>query len=181
MTLTREQIPERVSALFDGRPTRWAPASNAVGDYDGRARTLEVFEADAREQRELLRRIRDARPELERVISGPLVIVFHTLAETQRLYPEVRAEHYHALAARFAAISTSTSEASRGGGDPAGSACGAGRSSPERSTSTSPARTFVVPGIAIASSVRCGRGRDASRRSEAITRGSLPDAANERT
>jgi hypothetical protein len=102
MTLTREQVPERVSDLFEGRPARWVPAAKAVGDYDGRERTLEVFEADAREQRDLLRRLRGVRPELERAIGGPLVIVFHTVAETQRLYPEVRAERYRALAERIA-------------------------------------------------------------------------------
>ena len=101
MTLTREQVPDRVSDLLEGRPTRWVPSAMAVGDYDGRERTLEVFEADAREQRALLRRLRDVRPDLERAIGGPLVILFHTSSETQRLYPQVRAERYRALAARI--------------------------------------------------------------------------------
>lgn len=101
MTPTREQVPDRVSDLLDGRPTRWVPSSMAVGDYDGRERTLEVFEAEGREQRALLRRLRDVRPDLERAIGGPLVILFHTLAETQRLYPQVRAERYRVLAARI--------------------------------------------------------------------------------
>jgi hypothetical protein len=75
--------------------------SGAVGDYDGRERTLEVFEANPREQLDLLRRLREVRPELEQAIGGPLVIVFHTSAETERLYPDVRAERYRALAARI--------------------------------------------------------------------------------
>jgi hypothetical protein len=102
MTSTREHIPDRVSDLFDGRPTRWMPGSRTIGDFDGHERTLEVFEANAREQLDLLFRLRDVRAELERAIGGPLVIVFHTSAETQRLYPEVRAERYRALAARIA-------------------------------------------------------------------------------
>lgn len=101
MMLTREQISDRVSDLLEGRPTRWLPGSGAVGDYDGRERTLEVFEADPREQLDLLRRLREVRPEIEQAIGGPLVIVFHTSAETQRLYPEIRAERYRALAARI--------------------------------------------------------------------------------
>jgi len=101
MMLTREQIPDRVSDLLEGRPVRWMPSSRAVGDYDGRERTLEVFEADPREQLDLLRRLRDVRPDIERAIGGPLVVLFHTSAETQRLYPEVRAERYRALAARI--------------------------------------------------------------------------------
>lgn len=101
MIITHAQVPDRVSDLFDGRPTRWGPSSTAVGDYDGRERTLEVFDADAGEQRALLRRLRDMRPDLERAIGGPLVIVFHTTSETNRLYPEIRAERYRALAARI--------------------------------------------------------------------------------
>lgn len=101
MMLTREQIPDRVSDLLEGRPTRWMPGSRAVGDYDGRERTLEVFEADPREQLDLLRRLRGVRPEIEQAIGGPLVVLFHTSAETQRLYPEVRVERYRALATRI--------------------------------------------------------------------------------
>jgi hypothetical protein len=65
MTLTREQVPDRVSALLEGHPTRWVASAIALGDYDGRERTLEVFEADAREQRALLRRLRDVRPDID--------------------------------------------------------------------------------------------------------------------
>ena len=86
--LTREQIPERVSDLLEGRPTCWMPSSRAVGDYDGRERTLEVFEADPREQLDLLHRLREIRPDIEQAIGGSLVVLFHTSAETQRLYPE---------------------------------------------------------------------------------------------
>ena len=52
-------------------------------------RTLEVFLADATEQRELVRAIRPQRPELEGAAGGPIIAVFHTRAETRRLYPEM--------------------------------------------------------------------------------------------
>ncbi|MBI5481922.1 MAG: hypothetical protein HY906_23915 [Deltaproteobacteria bacterium] len=76
-----------ISGVLEGRPVRWASA--AVGDYDGRERTLEVFLADAAEQRPLLRLLRPLRPALEAGVGGPVVVVFHTWAETFRLYPEV--------------------------------------------------------------------------------------------
>jgi hypothetical protein len=86
MNIARKDIPLVVSNLLDGRPTRWA--SSAVGNYDGRERTLEVFEADASEQLALLRELRSVRAELRAVADGPLVIVFHTRAESERLYKD---------------------------------------------------------------------------------------------
>src|SRR5262249_20098877 len=59
------------------------------GDYDGRERTLEIFDADAGEQRGLLRRLRHVRVELDEAAGGPVVMVFHTRAESRRLYPDV--------------------------------------------------------------------------------------------
>ena len=84
MTITRDNIPQVVSNLLGDRPTRWA--SGTVGDYDGRERTLEVFEADAAEQLALLRQLRPVRSELHGAAGGPLVIVFHTRAESERLH-----------------------------------------------------------------------------------------------
>jgi hypothetical protein len=71
---------------MDGRPVRWADAPNLVGDYDGRERTLEVFNADARDQRVLVRRLRPVREELELAAGGPVVVIFHTSVESARLY-----------------------------------------------------------------------------------------------
>ncbi|MFH0901014.1 MAG: hypothetical protein V2A73_10330 [Pseudomonadota bacterium] len=90
MALTRDNVPSRVSCLLDGRAVRWVPADRLVGDYDGRERTLEVFDAPASEQRSLLRRLRPLRREIERVIGGAFIVIFHTPGETARLYPEVR-------------------------------------------------------------------------------------------
>lgn len=73
-------------------PARWAEA-HALGDYDGRERTLEVFNADAREQLELLTRFRPLRSEVETVAGGPVIVIFHTTRETTRLYAEVIAKH----------------------------------------------------------------------------------------
>jgi len=73
-------------AALNGRPVRWS--SPQPGDYDGRDRTLEIFNADAGEQRDLIRRLRSVRTELEQVAGGPVVIVFHTRKESARLYAD---------------------------------------------------------------------------------------------
>lgn len=82
----REQILLRVTELLDDRPVRWSDPGQFIGDYDGRERTLEVFNADAAEQRDLLRRMRPIREELEAVAGGPVVVVFHTRTESARLH-----------------------------------------------------------------------------------------------
>jgi hypothetical protein len=101
MKLDRSTIPIRVAELLDGRPTRWVPQERLVGDYDGRDRTLEVFDAAARDQRELLRRLRVIREKVEQQIGGPLTVLFHTPGETERLY----ATEAHALRREFQRLS----------------------------------------------------------------------------
>lgn len=109
MTVAVEEIPGWVSALFGGRTVRWAPAERRIGDYDGNDRTLEVFDAPASEQRSLLRRLRPVRSDIEQAIGGPLIVIFHTPGETERLYPEVStAWRYRELAARMEEWTTST-------------------------------------------------------------------------
>jgi len=93
-TSPRETIVLRVSRLVD-RPVRWA--SGVVGDYDGRDRTLEIFEADASEQRPLLRLLRPIRDEIHAAAGGPTAIIFHTRAESQRLYGEFLRTWHQAL------------------------------------------------------------------------------------
>jgi hypothetical protein len=83
----RAAVPTAVSRLLGGRPARWAVG--VIGDYDGRERTLDVFNADASEQLNLLRLLRPVRAEFERVAGGPILVIFHTRAETKRLYPEM--------------------------------------------------------------------------------------------
>lgn len=84
--MRRDDVPLFVSKLLDGRPVRWTPRGRIFGDYEGRERTLDVFNADAHEQRALLRALRPHREELARASGGPLVIIFHTEKESARLY-----------------------------------------------------------------------------------------------
>jgi hypothetical protein len=86
MTEPRVRALSELRTVLDGRPVRWA--NQPPGDYDGRERTLEVFNADAAEQRELMRKLRPLRGELEQAAGGPVVIVFHTRKESARLYPD---------------------------------------------------------------------------------------------
>ena len=95
---TREQILHRVAELLGDRPVRWADPRQFIGDFDGRERTLEVFNADALEQLELLRRMRPIREELEAVAGGPVVVIFHTRTESARRHAsfiEAHASHGH--------------------------------------------------------------------------------------
>lgn len=85
MKLDRSVVPEWVSERLDRRPVRWA---EGIGGYHGHERTLEVFDADAREQRVLLRALRPWREQLDEAADGPVVIIFHTRAESRRLYYE---------------------------------------------------------------------------------------------
>ncbi len=80
--MKRDSVPFAVSRLIDWRPVRWSPPQRSVGDYDGRERTLEVFNADARDQLELLRRIDVERLALEHAAGGPIVIVFHSVRQS---------------------------------------------------------------------------------------------------
>jgi len=86
MTNARDEFMRRISDLLDGRPVRWA--GDVVGDYDGRDRTLEVFNADPAEQGELFRRLRPVREEMEALAGGPVIVIFHTRTESARLYSD---------------------------------------------------------------------------------------------
>jgi len=90
---TREQILQHVAELMDDRPVRWAAPALFIGDFDGRERTLEVFNTDASEQRESLRRMRPIREELEAIAGGPVVVIFHTRGESARLHSGFVAAH----------------------------------------------------------------------------------------
>ena len=84
--MKRELVPFVVSRLIGGRPVRWAPARRLVGDYDGRDRTLQVFNADPRDQRALLDVLDEKRDLLRAAAGGPLVIIFHSVRQSMERY-----------------------------------------------------------------------------------------------
>jgi hypothetical protein len=86
MTNAGDDLVRRISDLFNARPVRWA--QNVTGDYEGRDRTLEVFNADPAEQADLFRRLRPIRKEMEAFAGGPVIVIFHTRAESARLYSD---------------------------------------------------------------------------------------------
>jgi hypothetical protein len=83
--LEKAIVPCLVAAALDC-PVRWA---ETMGDYEGRDRTIEVFGIDAELQLGALRALRPIMPGLEEAAGGPIVVIFHTVAETKRLYPEM--------------------------------------------------------------------------------------------
>jgi hypothetical protein len=88
VTVERDSWPKRLRDIMGGRPVRWAEERDLMGDYDGRERTLEVFNADAKDQRTLLRLLRPVRVDLELAAGGPVIVIFHTSAESSRLYAD---------------------------------------------------------------------------------------------
>lgn len=88
MTADRDNWVKQLRVLMGGRPVRWAHERDSIGDYDGRERTLEVFNADVKDQRQLLRRLRPMRADLELAVGGPVIVIFHTTTESTRLYAD---------------------------------------------------------------------------------------------
>lgn len=86
--MKREEVPSVVSRRLGGRPVRWASRDSFVGGFEGRERVLEVFEADATDQLVLRHALADLRDMLKEAAGGPLLIIFHTTAESHRLYPD---------------------------------------------------------------------------------------------
>ena len=83
--MRRDLVPFAISRLIGDRPVRWG---RSVGDYEGRDRTLEVFNADPTDQRALLDRIDQDRGPFEEAAGGPLIIIFHSTAQSKERYAD---------------------------------------------------------------------------------------------
>jgi hypothetical protein len=83
--MKRDKVPFFIARIIDWRPVRWAMS---VGDYDGRDRTIEVFDADAKDQRRLLAEIRKNARGIEEAVGGPLVVIFHSVKQTAERYSD---------------------------------------------------------------------------------------------
>ena len=86
----RERIMHLLSATVRGRPVRWLDERTSRGDFDGRERTVEVFDVAAAEQRDFLHGLATVRARLDLIAGGRVTILLHTPEETSRLYPWVR-------------------------------------------------------------------------------------------
>jgi hypothetical protein len=86
--MRREDVPYLVSRLMGNQPARWAPTERTLGDYDGRERTLEIFNAAPKDQLGLLAALRSERANLKEAAGGPILFIFHTEEESARLYAE---------------------------------------------------------------------------------------------
>lgn len=86
--MNREHVPFAVSRLVGGRPVRWVPPARLIGDYDGRERTLQIFNADSKDQRRLLDEVDAAREPLEKAAGGPLVLIFHSVKQSEARFAD---------------------------------------------------------------------------------------------
>lgn len=83
--MKREDVPKFVSILLDGRPVKWG---ESVFGFAGRERTLQIFNVDIDERRDLLRSLDRDKDRLEKAAGGPLVFVFHSVKQTKERYVE---------------------------------------------------------------------------------------------
>jgi hypothetical protein len=90
MTSEREFIRMRVAGLLGGRPVHWADERTSRGDFDGREWTLDLFDVAHEEQREAHARLWKLKRLLWEKMRISLTFIFHSPADTDRLYPWVR-------------------------------------------------------------------------------------------
>lgn len=81
--MRKSAIPFFISSNIEGRPVRWA---TTIGDYSGHDRTLEVFNANAKDQRRLLDQILKITQQFEKEIGGTLIVIFHSIKQTTKMY-----------------------------------------------------------------------------------------------
>jgi hypothetical protein len=86
----REQV-RRMFQLTTGKPVRWSDTRTSRGDFEGRDATLEVFDVPEDGQWALFRRLLAHRRAASEKMGSKVALVFHTPAETERLYAWVRA------------------------------------------------------------------------------------------
>lgn len=81
--MTRDDIAKLVALTLE-RPARWIPDELSVGDYDGRQRTLQVFNAEPAEQLSLVQKLEPMRNVLHAAARGPIVILFHSRKQSKK-------------------------------------------------------------------------------------------------
>ena len=83
--MSKQDIPHFISKIIK-RPVRWA---KPIGDYEGRERTIEVFNADLQDQLSLLKEINKHKDQINKIVDGPLVVVFHSVKQTKERYADL--------------------------------------------------------------------------------------------
>ncbi len=99
--MTRTEVPYVVSKLMGDRPARWAPAALRLGDYEGRERTLEVFNAEPKDHLALRKALRPVRSAIQEAAGGPVVFIFHTERESAKRYGQFVQEFPRMIAGPF--------------------------------------------------------------------------------
>lgn len=78
-----DAVPLIVAQLLR-RPVRWAPEQALLGEFDGKERTLQVFNTELNEQLRLLEQLEPHRDWLERLAGGPIVVIFFSARQSLR-------------------------------------------------------------------------------------------------
>jgi len=86
----KKQSISYVLAHLLGRPIAW--------DVDA-PRKIHVFDADESERKKITDAIEAIRTQIQRDIGGRLDVIFHSMEETTRAYPEIRMAYSEAEAA----------------------------------------------------------------------------------
>lgn len=92
MVNEREAIRRQVAEIAGGRPVRWTDSRTSLGDFSGRDWTLEIFDLSYGDYRALRPRLSELKKDVRARLGHSITVLFHTPAETQRLYAWVRGE-----------------------------------------------------------------------------------------
>ncbi len=79
-------------ALGTSYPARWVDGRTSMGDFSGRDEAVDIFNVPVEMQRELLRRLREARAQAKGLVGSECLFLFHTPEATEEHYKELVAE-----------------------------------------------------------------------------------------
>jgi hypothetical protein len=85
----RAEVLRIFSEAAEPATVRWTDARTSEGDFDGRERSIEVFNVPASQQRNLHRQLKDVRRRAAEILGGPVVVLFHSPEATRRHYQGV--------------------------------------------------------------------------------------------
>jgi hypothetical protein len=96
----RAEVLRIFSEAAQPATVRWTDDRTSYGDFEGRERSIEVFNVPVSKQRTLHRELRNVRRRAAEILGGPVVVLFHS--------PEATRRHYQWVLRPEALITTST-------------------------------------------------------------------------
>ena len=89
---TRSEVLRCFEKILEGHLVRWVADGIALGDFEGRDETIEVFDVPQSQQRRVFHEIRGARQEARRILGRTVRVIFHTPESTTSYYGHLRRE-----------------------------------------------------------------------------------------